>query len=434
LRQVIVNLGGNSIKFTEKGEVVILVEIEEEENTSFLLHFMVSDTGIGIPSDKLKTIFESFSQVDASTTRKYGGTGLGLSISQQLVEMMGGKIWVESPANCLLSVDDCQLKQAPPMPKNQPLTDDHHQSRSGPGSTFHFTLRFKPSSPETMKAMRPDILDLSGMRVLIVDDNAINRLIIREIVSSWGLVPTEKVNGEQGLSELNRAFDSGNAYHLLLLDAQMPGMDGFEVAKRLKDKPVGADLKIIMLTSMGGRGDGARCKEMGISGYLLKPVKKSVLLDAVMMALGRTSDEETPVITTHSIEGARRRLRILLSEDNLVNQKLAVKILEKRGHEVIVAATGRQAVEAYEKQWFDVILMDVQMPEMDGFEATGFIRKREAEKGGHIPIVAMTAHAMKGDRERCLEAGMDDYVSKPIKPDQLFAVIETATAGGLAGK
>jgi CheY-like chemotaxis protein len=280
-----------------------------------------------------------------------------------------------------------------------------------------------------MKAVRPDKVDLSGMRVLIVDDNATNRLIVREMVSSWGFVPTEKENGDQGLSELKRAFDSGSPYHLLLLDAQMPGMDGFEVARRLKESPFGSDLKIIMVTSMGGRGDGARCKELGISGYLLKPVKKSVLLDAIMIALGRSSGEETPVITRHSIEGARRRLKILLSEDNLVNQKLAVRILEKRGHEVVVAANGRQAIETYEREWFDLILMDVQMPEMDGIEATRYIREREKERGGHIPIVAMTAHAMKGDRERCLEAGMDDYVSKPIKPEQLFSVIDEVVAG-----
>lgn len=423
LRQIIVNLAGNAIKFTEEGEVVIAVEIEEEEDTSLLLHFMVSDTGMGIPPDKLETIFETFTQVDASTTRKYGGTGLGLSISQQLVEMMGGRIWVE------------------PQP--------------GPGSIFHFTARFRPSSPETMKAIRSEKLDLSGLGVLIVDDNATNRLIVREMVSSWGLVPTEKEDGEEGLSELKRAFDSQSPYRLLLLDAQMPGMDGFEVAKRVKGSPLGPNLKIIMLTSMGAKGDVARCKEAGISGYLLKPVKKSDLLDAIMMALGRTSAEEPPVITSHSIEEAKHRLKILLSEDNLVNQKLAVKILEKRGYQVMVASNGRKAIETYEKTWFDLILMDVQMPEMDGLEATREIRKLEKSRqlatnnAGHnqqsatdnqpstiprIPIVAMTAHALKGDRERCIEAGMDDYVTKPIKPDELFSVIEKTAAGVLNRK
>ncbi|MBW2118500.1 MAG: PAS domain S-box protein [Deltaproteobacteria bacterium] len=402
LRQIIVNLGGNAIKFTDEGEVVIRVETEKEEDTSFLLHFAVSDTGIGIPPDKVETIFESFSQADGSTTRKYGGTGLGLTISRELVEIMGGRIWVESEV--------------------------------GKGSIFHLTARFGLSRAEAGSAVHLQDLDLTGVRTLIVDDNATNRLVFRDMVSSWGLVPAEEKNGDQGLAELKRAFDSGNSYRLLLLDSQMPGMNGFEVARRVKESPFGVDVEIILLTSAGYKGDAARCKEVGISGYLLKPVKKSDLLDAIVMALGRYYDGEAPVITRHSIEEARRRLKILLAEDNIVNQKLAVKMLEKRGHRVVVSLNGRKALEAYEREWFDLILMDVQMPEMDGLEATRAIREKEKERGGHIPIVAMTAHAMKGDREKCLSAGMDDYVPKPIKADELFSVVERVAPPGPLGK
>lgn len=390
LRQIILNLGGNSIKFTEHGEVVIRVETEKEEDSSVILHFMVSDTGIGIPPDKLDKIFVSFTQADGSTTRKYGGTGLGLTISKELVEMMGGRIWVES--------------------------------EMGKGSTFHFTVRFDLGHGESVETIRLEDLDITGMRVLIVDDNATNRLVAREMVASWGLLPTEKEGGEEGISELKRAFDSGTPYHLLLLDTQMPGIDGFEMARRVKKSSFGKDLEIILLTSSGRKGDAARCREAGISAYLLKPVKKSDLLDAIMMALGRGYGEELRVITRHTIEEARRKLKILVVEDNPVNQKLAMKMLEKRGHRVVVAENGREALEIYENEWVDLILMDVQMPEMDGFEATRAIREKES--GGHVPIVAMTAHAMKGDRERCLEAGMDDYVSKPVKAEELFSAIE----------
>jgi two-component system sensor histidine kinase/response regulator len=398
LRQIVVNLGGNAIKFTEKGEVVIRVETEKEEDSSVLLHFMVSDTGIGIPPDKAERIFEEFAQADGSTTRKYGGTGLGLSISRQLLEMIGGRIWVESEVER--------------------------------GSTFHFTARFGLGRTETTGVTRVQELDLSGIRVLIVDDNATNRMIFREMTSSWGLMHEEAADGEKALAELYNAFEAGNPYRLLLLDAQMPGMDGFEVARKVKDAPYGAGLKTVLITSLGRKGDAALCKELGISGYLLKPAKQSDLLDAIMMALGQTPDEEAPVITRHMVREARIRLNILLAEDNIVNQKLVVKMLEKRGHRVVVAPNGRKAVDAFKAEHFDLILMDVQMPEMDGYEATGVIREKEKEAGGHIPIIALTAHAMKGDREKCIGAGMDDYATKPIKADELFAVIEKL-AGGL---
>ncbi|MBW2343857.1 MAG: response regulator [Deltaproteobacteria bacterium] len=405
LRQIAVNLGGNAIKFTEKGEVVIRVEIEKEEDSSVFLHFMVSDTGIGIPPDKAEKIFEEFAQADGSTTRKYGGTGLGLSISKPLVEMMGGRIWVESEVSC--------------------------------GSTFHFTARFGLGRPEVRGVTRVQELDLSGIRVLIVDDNATNRMIFHEMTSSWGFMPEEAEDGEEALAELYDAFEAGRPYRLLLLDAQMPGMDGFEVARKVKDAPYGAGLKTILVTSLGRKGDAALCNELGISGYLLKPAKQSDLLDAITMALGQPPDEKISLITRHTVREARIRLNILLAEDNIVNQKLAVKMLEKRGHRVVIASNGRKAVDAFKAEHFDLILMDVQMPEMDGLTATRMIRNLKLETRNlegqissikhpvsSIPIIALTAHAMKGDREKCIAAGMDDYVSKPIKADKLFAVIE----------
>jgi len=268
-----------------------------------------------------------------------------------------------------------------------------------------------------------------------VDDNATNRLVIREMASSFGLVPVEAVDGKEALAEMEKAFEANDPYKLLLLDFQLPGMDGFEVAERIKESPFGADVKIIMLTSAGQRGDAKRCEESGILGYLLKPVKLSDLLDAVKMALGHPSGERGPVITRHLIREARKKLHILLAEDNIVNQKLAAKILEKRGYHVIVAPDGKKAVDAFEKEHFDLILMDVQMPEMDGFEATAEIREKELELATRnsqpvtrIPIVAMTAHAMKGYRDKCLKAGMDDYISKPVKPEELFEVIKKVTS------
>lgn len=392
LRQIVINLGGNAIKFTDTGEVVIRVETEKEEESSVLLHFMVLDTGIGVPSDKTETIFKSFTQADGSTTRKYGGTGLGLDISKRFVEMMGGRIWVESEV--------------------------------GKGSTFHFMARFGLGSEKSKEVSRIQEVNLSGVKALIVDDNATNRLIIREMISSWGLVSVEAVDGKEALAAMEKAFEAGGHYRLLLLDLQMPGMDGFEVAKRVKASPLGSDVEIILLTSVGTQGDARHCMELGISGYLIKPVKQLELLEIITMALGQPSRDGDPVITRHLIREARRRLSILLAEDNIVNQKLAAKLLEKRGYRVTVASNGRKAVDAFEGERFDLILMDVQMPEMDGIEATRLIREKEAEHGGHIPIVAMTAHAMKGDREKCLAAGMDNYMSKPFKPMELYSIIE----------
>jgi len=419
LRQIIMNLAGNSIKFTEKGEIVILVELEKESNDSVQLHFTVSDTGVGIPPEKLETIFDSFTQADSSTTRKYGGTGLGLAICKKLVEMMDGHIWVESPA-------DCRLPGKEKCRTTDHLSESDHKSEDGLGSAFHFTARFELSQGKVGRIPHLEQFDLSGMQVLIVDDNATNRLVFQEMTASWGLIPTVAPGGHEALSLVKRAFESGKPYRFVLLDLQMPGMDGFEVAKEIKEGPFGKDLAIILLTSAGQKGDAAHCKELDISGYLTKPVKQSELFDAILMALGHQGEGTAPLITRHEIQEARRRLNILLAEDNPVNQMLAVKILEKRGHRVVVASNGKEAIEKLQNSSFDLILMDVQMPEMDGISATRKIRNLKSEIR-NLPIIAMTAHAMKGDREKCLEAGMDNYVTKPIRPEELFEAIEKLT-------
>jgi PAS domain S-box-containing protein len=395
LRQIIVNLTANAIKFTQEGEVTISVETEMEEDSSVFLHFMVSDTGIGIPPDRIDKIFETFKQADGSTTRKYGGTGLGLAISTQLVEMMGGKIWVESEL--------------------------------GKGSTFHFTARFQLGRTEATEGSPIRDLDLSGVPVLILDDKATKRLVLREMTSSWGLESAEAADEKEAFAMMEKADEAGKPYRLLLLDAQLAGKDGFEVANRVKESRYGANLKMILLTSVGRRGDAAQCNKFGISGYLVKPVKQSDLLNAIMMALRHPFDKRAPLITQYTVQEARRRLNILVAEDNPVNQKVASAILKKWGHRVVVVSNGREALEAIDKERVDLILMDVQMPEMDGFETTELIRDSEKADGGHVPIVAMTAHAMKGDRERCLVAGMDSYVSKPVRTEELFSVIESLT-------
>jgi PAS domain S-box-containing protein len=443
LRQIIVNIAGNSLKFTEEGEIVIRVEMESESDDSVKLHFTISDTGIGIPQDKLDSIFKNFEQVDGSTTRKYGGTGLGLSITRQFVEMMGGEIRVESPSHWGLGIGDWGLKNG----KSKIQNLNNRQSKGGPGSDFHFTLCFQLSRSKDIPVPRPKPKDLSGMPVLIVDDNYTNRIVLQEMVKSWGLVPTITANGKEAIDRFNNAVTSGAPYRLILLDMQMPELGGFDVAKIIKNAPSGKDVRIILLSSIGERGDSDRCKEIGISGYLPKPIKQSELLDAIMMTIGLPSEETPTVITRHKIYEKRESFNILLAEDNLINQTLAIKLLETRGHRVTLASNGIKAVEAFKQGDFDLILMDIQMPEMDGFEATRHIRAlelkahssklKEAEssepsafslqpsaRSGGIPIVAMTAHVMMGDREKCIDAGMDDYVPKPIKPETLYSVID----------
>ena len=394
LRQIVVNLLGNAMKFTSHGEVVITVGVQDESDDEVVMHFAVRDTGIGIPLEKQQLIFEAFTQTDSSTTRKYGGTGLGLAISSRLVNKMGGKIWVES--------------------------------EPGRGSTFHFTTRSRLQKISSRKYAPLGAEAIWGLRVLVVDDNATNRRILQEMFLAWQMSPTLAENGLEALTILKRADTEGTPFHLILLDAQMPGMDGFTVVGKIKQDPRLAKSVVIMLTSAGFRGDAARCRVLGIKGYLTKPIKRSDLLEAIKVVLGSQTLPEgcSPVVTLHSLRESRGRLRILLAEDNRVNQLLAVRLLERRGYEVAVAGNGEEALEALNKQAFDLVLMDVQMPEMDGLQATAAIRKGEMKSGKHIPIVAMTAHAMAGDKENCLEAGMDDYITKPIRLKQLLDVLE----------
>ena len=392
LRQVLINLMSNSLKFTDKGEVNLKVQRESLEEGSAVLHFSVQDTGIGIPLQKQAAIFEAFTQADGSTARRFGGTGLGLSISRQLVQLMGGKIWVESTP--------------------------------GSGSTFHFTARFGiPQSAVSSEPLEKN--GLKGMAVLVVDDNRTNRLSLESLLSSWGMKPTLAEDGVKALQIVTKAQQSQKFFPLVLMDAHLPGMDGFELAVQIRKYLSIRGAAILMVTSAGQRGDAARCRDLALAGYLTKPVGQDELLEAILRVTTLKNLAVKPALVTRHSLREERGLRILLAEDNRVNQRLAVKLLEKRGHCVAIAANGLVAVEMVERESFDLVLMDVQMPELDGFEATATIRKREQTTGAHIPIVAMTPHAMQGDRERCLSAGMDAYVSKPINPKELFAVVHT---------
>jgi len=394
LRQILVNLVGNSIKFTHQGEIVIRAEPIQETNTYAIVHFSVQDTGIGIPRERLGAVFDRFTQADGSTTRKYGGTGLGLTISKQLVEMMGGKIGVEST--------------------------------SGIGSTFWFDIRFekKPREKIVTAPLTLGPVNLTQARVLIVDDNQTNRMVLTKNVEAMGCRSDAVASGAKALENLRNAQRAGDPYHVVLLDMQMPGMDGEQTARGIKSDPAVKDVKIIILTSMGQRGDAVRLTALGCSAYLLKPVKQQMLFDAVIAVLSHEGKQQPSLITRHTLNEQRKPgQRILLAEDNAINQKLAVVLLQKAGYSVDAVETGVQALEKVQSDQYNVVLMDVQMPEMDGFEATQHIREWERERGSHIPIIAMTAHAMQGDRERCLEAGMDDYVSKPIEPKVLFSAL-----------
>jgi two-component system, sensor histidine kinase and response regulator len=391
LRQSVVNLVGNAIKFTERGEVLLDVSVEELTQDRMKLHLRVTDTGVGIPLDKFHTIFEAFEQADTSTTRRFGGTGLGLAISSRLVELMGGDIWVESQV--------------------------------GEGSTFHFTVDFGRCEAPPAKATDPSVLQ--GLRVLIVDDNATNRRILLEMLQNWGMRPAAVAGASEGIAALQQAADAGDPFGLILTDAHMPGDDGFAFADRLRQSPDLCKSVIMMLTSGDHADDLSRCQHLGIRGYLIKPVKQSELFDAVVRTIGSNTVRvgSRPGDGPRVLQSARRQ-KILLAEDSTVNQKLAVGLLSRWGHEIVVADDGAEAVRLEASTEFDLILMDVQMPELDGFDATAAIRRREAERGGHTPIVAMTAHAMSGDRERCLAAGMDDYLMKPIRAEQLFGMVE----------
>jgi two-component system sensor histidine kinase/response regulator len=392
LRQILINLTSNAIKFTERGEVVIDATAESSDRHHALLHFTVSDTGIGIPRNKQKAVFQAFVQADGSTTRRYGGTGLGLAISSRLVELMGGRIWVES--------------------------------EPGAGSRFHFTARLGLQRTPSRRAVPAEPEEVRDLPVLIVDDNATNRRILKEILTNWQMRPMDVPSGTEALRILKRK--RGRGFALALVDANMPDMDGFELIDRIRKDPALKGLKIMILTSSDRLGDVDRCRDLSVQAYLMKPVKQSELLDAILLAQGsRLAAGAAPEIITRPVPAADGPpLRILLAEDNPINQKVAVHILEKRGHRVRTAGNGNQVLEALEAEEFDVILMDVQMPVLDGFEATARIREREERTGGHVPVIALTAHALKEDRKRCLEAGMDDYVSKPLKPEELFRTLD----------
>jgi two-component system sensor histidine kinase/response regulator len=402
LRQILINLIGNALKFTKEGEISLKVraaetETDTRETGASTLHFTVSDTGVGIAAKKLNAIFESFSQADTSTTREYGGTGLGLTISKRLIEMMGGRIWVESEL--------------------------------GHGSHFHFTVKLKMAlQPEVVIAATPTHTILSGVRVLIVDDNRTNRRILEGLVKRWEMNPTTAADGEKALAALLTAREISEPYELILTDMHMPKMDGFGLVEEIKQRPGLSTSTIMMLTSGGQRGDAARCEELGISAYLLKPVRQAELREAIMRVLGsKEQAKAAPMITRYSMQQDSEPLKgmsILLAEDNPVNQKLAIRLLEKRGHRVTIAFNGEQALSAMEKESFDLVLMDVQMPEMDGLQATTLLREREKLSGHHQSVVAMTALAMKGDRERCMAAGMDGYLSKPISPQELDDLLD----------
>jgi two-component system, sensor histidine kinase and response regulator len=397
LRQVIINLAGNAIKFTDRGEVALKVQVEATNEHDRTLRFTVADSGIGIPKEKLQSIFDPFSQADTSTTRKYGGTGLGLTISSRLAGMMGGRIWVESEL--------------------------------GRGSQFHFTARFGIADTKVIEvgAIAPPEI-LRGVSVLVVDDNRTNRRILEGMLKRWEMKVTCVEGGDEALAQLCAALESGKPYGLVLTDMHMPGMDGFALVERIRERPELSTATIMMLTSAGHRGDAARCQELGVSAYLLKPIRQSELREAVARVLGAKEQKGAiPLITRYSLQDAREptgSLRVLVAEYNLVNQRLVTRLLEKKGHFVVVAGNGREALEALEKESFDLVLMDVQMPVMDGFEATAAIRKREEGKGIRVPVVAVTAHAMKGDREKCLAGGMDRYLTKPIRPQQLDELLE----------
>jgi CheY-like chemotaxis protein len=396
LRQVLVNLAGNGIKFTHQGEVVIQVEPISSAGGRPVIRFSVRDTGIGIPLEQQAALWGRFVQADGSTTRKYGGTGLGLAISRQLVEMMGGTIGLES--------------------------------KPGEGSTFWFALPLElEAEPRPAPLATPD--EIAGLRVLVIDDNATSRTILTKVLARFGCEVRTVAGGNRALDHLRSAAEAGLPYRVVLLDMQMPEMDGEQIAREIKQDPGLHDTIVVILTSMGKRGDAARMEAIGCAGYLVKPVKPSQLLEALVAVLGQTrlaAAEKRPGLVTRHTISEQKSVRILLAEDNPINQKLALALLSRAGYSVDTVQDGRQAADAVRSRRYGLVLMDVQMPEMDGFEATQLIRSEEGP-GVHTPIVAMTAHAMKGDRERCLAAGMDDYLPKPLQRAEVFRVIERWT-------
>ena len=400
LRQVLTNLIGNAIKFTERGEVIVRVEKESETNDDVVVRFMVSDTGIGISEAAQQNLFQAFTQADGSTTRKYGGTGLGLAISKQLVELMGGQMGVTSTP--------------------------------GQGSTFWFTAGFGKQL-ESSAVHQPQVVSLENLRVLIVDDNATNRKILSHQLGSWGMIHQEADSGFHALELLRLAAAEGAPYDLAVLDLMMPGMDGFELARTIKSDPSIAPMHLVMLTSFGERGHGGTAREAGVAAYLTKPVRQSQLFDCLVNVISAAAgppeqldtSSQPELLTKHTLKEAKMSSNklILLAEDNIVNQKVAIRQLQKLGYRADAVANGREVIEALSRIHYDLVLMDCQMPEMDGYEATAEIRRSEGNRK-HTPVVAMTAHALTGDREKCIAAGMDEYITKPVKPEELRRVLE----------
>ncbi len=409
LRQVLTNLIGNAIKFTEHGEVVVRAEKECDTGTGVVVRFTVSDTGIGISEVTQRNLFQAFTQADGSTTRKYGGTGLGLAISKQLVALMNGKIGVTSEPE--------------------------------KGATFWFTAIFNKQPLNEHTVARSNAQSLAKLRVLIVDDNATNRKILSQQLSSWGMVYDEAASGAQALEMTRAALAQDAAYDLAILDLMMPGMDGIELARAIKSDLRIAGVPLILLTSFGQRGDAALAREAGVAAYLTKPVRQSQLFDCLTEVVGHatatqrfdTSAAQTSskkLVTKHTLKEKQLMSSklILLAEDNVVNQKVAMLQLQKLGYRADSVANGREALEVLGRIPYDLVLMDCQMPEMDGYEATAEIRRREEGTGKRMPVVAMTAHALEGEREKCIAAGMDDYISKPVKPGELGAALKRLLA------
>jgi len=404
LRQVLLNLVGNAIKFTIKGEVLVRVSLEAETEEKVTLRFQVRDTGIGIPRDKQRLLFRPFTQVDGSTTRKFGGTGLGLSISKRLVELMGGNVWVES--------------------------------WPGKGSVFSFTAVLEKQPLEGEVSSQPGAPQLQGKRVLVVDDHASNRLLLKVLLEGWGCFCQEAQRAQEALLMLREAYESGNPFHAAILDMLMPDMDGDRLGKAIKKDPRLKEICLIMLTSLGRRGDAGRLREIGFAGYLTKPVRASQLRRCLETVLGlgeaHFPDSHPELLTPQSLDDKRKRsLRILLAEDNITNQKVALGILQKLGYRAEAVANGKEALASLQREPYDLVLMDCQMPEMDGYEATRLIREPSTGVlNPKVPVIAMTANAMAGDRARCMEAGMDDYVTKPVRAQDLQAVIAKWTKAG----
>jgi two-component system, sensor histidine kinase and response regulator len=401
LRQVLVNLIGNAIKFTRRGEVTLRVTMETATLLDVVLRFSLKDTGVGIPLDRQESVFEAFTQVDSSTTRTYGGTGLGLTISSQLVQLMGGRLRMSSEV--------------------------------GRGSTFHFALGFALVDAPVEAVAIPDAALLQGVPILVVDDNAAHRRLLERVLGTWGMIATPSASVATALAALRTAQQSGTPFKLMISALQMRAADGFTVAAELRKAPVTPGVIVVLLTSNGQSGDAARCRELGVAAYLPKPINRADLRAALLLAMNANTSDRTgrPPVTRHVLREARHAGRILVVEDNRVNQLLARRVLEQRGHTVAVASNGLEALailDASKSVEFTCVLMDVQMPEMDGFECTAIIREREQVTRHHLPIVAMTAHAMKGDELRCLAAGMDAYLSKPVDPDALFDILDALQA------